>query len=45
MVSAPNDSEITVLILLERETYDMFDAADGDFEELGDDFVLLANDG
>ena len=30
---------------IEKETYDLFDAADGDYEELEDDFVFIANEG
>ena len=30
---------------IEKETYDLFDAADGAYDELEDDFVFIANEG
>ena len=32
-------------LLTEKETQKLFDAADGEFEELDDDFILAMNDG
>ena len=34
-----------VLIRVEKATFNVFDAAEGEYDELEDDFVFIANEG
>ena len=47
LVVAMYDLEVLTYrcMCIEKETYDLFDAADGAYDELEDDFVFIANEG